>query len=660
MLRNLLLSSLGLLLIAIFGSAGATVTRAADEAPTALILLDGSGSMWGRMGGDKRAKFDVARDILNKTLPRIKSEVRLGLASFGHRRKSNCRDAQVIVQPASNNLEQVIEPLNRLSATGKGPLVLGLLEAAEAVGNSAPANIILIHDDVDNCGQNVCVVANAIAKANPRLAVHVLGIGLNKSKMNAMHCLPKLTGGKHYNAADTKGLTSALNEIIKLAYLERGVEATTTLKTPLSTPPLDPMTSDGPGLYLTATLKPKGEALQSPVQWLVKKAGEGENLIREATAQELTEKLPPGTYDVEAKLGLATVLQSVEVKGDALTPARINLNAGLLKLMARAARNAQPLAGPVFTVTPADGASKTRAPIWIGRQSQPEIVLPAGNYIVRAQDGSSYQEKAVKIAAGAGTTFDAALATGRLKLSSTRKREAGESMSGGVTFLVYEDDPGSPLGRKEVARSAAPSPTFTLPAGTYYITARTATAQVRQQIALGAGDVVTRVLPLGLSRVKLSATLDGAPLPENMPLVFKVVRLGAGEREVARTIASNPEFELSTGRYRLEAHLGAMNVKATRELTLAAGQSQNIKLRLKAGRVTFTLAANPSGLGNGDVFWEIKDGKEHTILRTSRPQPSALLAPGRYIVEGEASDQKFRTAFELQAGDDRTLTVGPR
>jgi Ca-activated chloride channel family protein len=232
-------------------------------------------------------------------------------------------------------------------------------------------------------------------------------------------------------------------------------------------------------------------------------------------------------------------------------------------------------------------------------------------------------------------------------------------MSGGVTFLVYEDDPGSPLGRKEVARSAAPSPTFTLPAGTYYITARTATAQVRQQIALGAGDVVTRVLPLGLSRVKLSATLDGAPLPENMPLVFKVVRLGAGEREVARTIASNPEFELSTGRYRLEAHLGAMNVKATRELTLAAGQSQNIKLRLKAGRVTFTLAANQSGLGNGDVFWEIKDGKEHTILRTSRPQPSALLAPGRYIVEGETRDQKFRTAFELKAGDDRTLTVGP-
>ena len=236
MRKHLLPLAFRLLLVAVFSGGGAAVSHAADEAPTAVILLDGSGSMWGRMGGDKRAKFDVVRDVLNKALPRIKPEVRLGLASFGHRRKSNCRDAQIIVPPAADNLEQIIEPLNRLNATGKGPLVLGLLEATEAVGNSAPSNIILIHDDIDNCGQNVCLVASAIAKSNPKLAVHVVGIGLEKSKANAMHCLPKLTGGKHYNAYDTKALTSALNQIIKLAHLEKGTEATTADKTALGVP----------------------------------------------------------------------------------------------------------------------------------------------------------------------------------------------------------------------------------------------------------------------------------------------------------------------------------------------------------------------------------------------------------------------------------------
>lgn len=264
------------------------------------------------------------------------------------------------------------------------------------------------------------------------------------------------------------------------------------------------------------------------------------------------------------------------------------------------------------------------------------------------------------VSPGAGTTFDAALATGRLKLSATRERGNGEPMTEGVTFLVYEDDPESPAGRKEIARSGAASPTFTLPAGTYYVTARTAAAEAREQIAIGAGDIVNHIMPLGLSRVKLSATLDGAAPPANMPLVFMVVRIDGRAQEVARTVASNPEFELSPGRYRLAAHLGAMNVKATQELTLTAGQSQDVNLKLEAGRVTLKLASGQSGFGTGDVFWEIKDDNRHTVLRTSRPQPTALLAPGRYVIESETRDKQFRTAFELKAGEDRTVAVGPQ
>jgi Ca-activated chloride channel family protein len=103
-----------------------------------------------------------------------------------------------------------------------------------------------------------------------------------------------------------------------------------------------------------------------------------------------------------------------------------------------------------------------------------------------------------------------------------------------------------------------------------------------------------------------------------------------------------------------------MNVKAAQELMLAAGQTQDVKLKLEAGRVTLKLSGGHSGFGTGDVFWEIKDDNRHTVLRTSRPQPTALLAPGRYVIESETRDKKFRTAFELKAGDDRTLTVGPQ
>ncbi len=63
-----------------------------------MFVLDGSGSMWGKLGSDPRAKFEFSRDALRETLPRLRPDVRAGLASFGHRReataptpRSSCR-----------------------------------------------------------------------------------------------------------------------------------------------------------------------------------------------------------------------------------------------------------------------------------------------------------------------------------------------------------------------------------------------------------------------------------------------------------------------------------------------------------------------------------------------------------------------------------------
>jgi Ca-activated chloride channel family protein len=653
---------LGSLLLAAL-LAGAGNAGAAEAAPTVMFLLDGSGSMWGKLGTDKRAKFDFARDALRQTFPRIKPDVRVGIASFGHRRKGSCGDAEVIVPLEPSNPERLMAPLDKLNATGKGPLVQGLREAAAAIGTAAPASIVLIYDDVDNCGQDVCAAADAIAKANPRLSVYAIGLGLDKAKLQQMSCVAALTGGKLYDAQDAAGMASALDRIVALANLVPSAEPETAMaakEAPAETSASAPAADAPPGLYLTAGLGPESATLESPLRWRVTKAGSDGELIREARAPALIEKLSPGAYEVEARLGLAAARQSVDVKADAPTPVRVNLNAGILKMLARPAKDAAPLQGPVFTVTALsdDEAKAAAAPLWIGREAQPEIVLPAGEYRISAENGLARQQQTVKIAAATGTTFDAMLATGRLELSATRGSGAdlGEALTDGVTFIVYEDDPESTAGRREVTRSAAPSPAFTLPAGTYYVTARTAGAEAREQIAIGAGGVVRRALPLALARLKLSATLDGAPPPEGMPIAYSVIRLDGEPREVLRTVASEPELELSAGRYRLEASLGASNVKAAAEIALTAGQSQTAVLKLEAGHVTLMLAGGLAPAA-GDVFWEVEDG-QRTVLRTSQPQPAALLAPGRYVVTAQTRDREFHGAIEVKAGEQRAFEIG--
>lgn len=644
----------GLALTALLG--GGYATRAADEAPTVMFLVDGSGSMWGKLAGDQRAKLEFTRDVLLEALPRVRPDARMGLASFGHRRRGNCADAEVIVPPAPGNLEKVLPPVEKLNATGKGPLVLALRNAAAAVGQAAPASIILINDDIDNCGQDVCTAGAEIARINPRLVVHTIGIGLDNAKLQHMSCLANLTGGKIYDAQDAAGLASALDQVFKLAHLDAEGAGATPQKEAVPEGALQtPAAGAEPGLYLSAGLGSNSATLESPVLWRVTKTSDG-TVVRETRAATLVEKLPADSYEVEARLGLASARQSVDLSPDAPTSVRLNLDAGVLKMLARPARGAPPLPNAVFTVTPLSGDGKGARPLWIGREGQPEIVLPAGEYKVTAESGNASQEQKVNIAAATGTTFDATLATGRLELSATRGSTGneGEPVTEGVTFIVYEDDPEAPQGRREVARSAAPSPAFTLPAGTYYVTARTSGAEAREQIAIGAGDIVKRVLPLALARVSLSAKLDDAAPPEHLPLTFTAVRL-PDSHEVARTVAREPQLELSAGQYRLEAVLGTTNVKAATEITLRPGQTQKVTLDLQAGEITLT---HPGDAGGSDVLWEIKDDSRHTVLRTSRPQPTALLAPGQYVVTSETRDGELQGTLTVKAGERRTFEIG--
>jgi Ca-activated chloride channel family protein len=633
--------------------AGGHEARAADEAPTAIIVLDGSGSMWGKLGTDNSAKFDAVRDILRQALPGLRPNIKLGLASFGHRRRGTCTDAEVVIPPQTLVPDQFAAVLGKMSATGMGPVVLGLRQAAAAIGTS-PATIILINDDVDNCGQDLCTAAAEIAKANPALTVHTISLGLDQAKIQQMGCLARATNGRLYNAQDSAGFAAALDQVIKLAHLDAGAPPEIA-KGEEAQPNAPKAPQAEPGLYLSAGLGPDSATLESAVRWRVTKSGADGEVVREAKAPSLVEKLPPGNYDVEARLGLASAKETVEVKADAPTPTRLNLNAGVLRMIARPAKDKPPLQIATFVVAPVtDGHAGATTPLWIGREAQPEIVLPAGEYQVTAENGTARQTERVKIAAATGTTFTALLATGRLELSAARGTDANEPLTDGLTYIIHEDDPDAPGGRREVARSGAPNPAFTLPAGTYYITARTANAEVRDQIAIGPGDVVKRILPFGLARLQLSATLDGKPAPSDLPLVYTVYRLDGEQREVLRTVTKDPVLDLSAGRYRVEAAVSATNVRATADYAVASGQNLKAAIKLDAGHVTLNLVNRP---GSGDVYWEIKNAEQHTVLRTSQPQPATLLAPGRYTVMTETGDQQLLSTFEVKAGENRTIDI---
>ncbi|MBD9375078.1 VWA domain-containing protein [Rhizobium sp. ARZ01] len=198
-----------LLSIAVLTSAPAL---AADKA---IIILDGSGSMWGQI--DSKPKLEIARETLRKVLPTMRQELELGLMAYGHRKKGQCDDIELVVEPAPGTGEVITKAVAGMRFLGKTPLSAAVEQAATALRHTEEkATVILITDGVETCNPDPCAVGAALAEAGVDLTVHVVGFGLSKDEGRQVACLAENTGGRYIQATNAEELSAALNETISL------------------------------------------------------------------------------------------------------------------------------------------------------------------------------------------------------------------------------------------------------------------------------------------------------------------------------------------------------------------------------------------------------------------------------------------------------------
>jgi Ca-activated chloride channel family protein len=630
------------------------VVAGASDAPAAVIVLDGSGSMWGKLDGEG-VKFQAARDALQRTLPQLGPEAAVGLVAFGHRRKSDCGDVELLVPPRQKAAEAIGAALERVTPVGKGPLVSALREAVRAIGARRPASVILMHDAADNCQQDPCAAAAEIAKSQPGLRVHVIGIALEPEDARGLSCLAKATEGRSFNARDAASLATSLAEAMTLAMQAPPVTSSAAAPSaPRSgsegqAPLPSRIPTAGPALLLSAHLSAAGDPIAQPVRWRITREG-AERPIADAKGLSVVEGLASGRYTVEARVGLAAARETVDVTAQGPTSVRIALEAGLLKLSARALRDSDSLTGAVLSLRTAGGPAE---PLWISRASAPELVVPSGSYVARAELGLARRDQAVVVVPGSVQPVEIVLGSGRLELAAVT-HEGGEPLDE-VVFALFEDDPEAPGGRREVVRSAAPRPDFELPAGTYYVSARHGSAEVSQTVAVGAGDTVKRTIALGLARVTISASAESGPAT---PVVYRVTRLDGPAREVVRSTSGPTELLLPAGRFRIAARRGAQNVRAERDIELKPGRPAQVALPLSAGEIALRLAGDLAAHTPGDLLWDVRDARGHSVWRTGQAEPKALLLPGRYLARAELRDRRLEKAFEIKAGERRALELG--
>ena len=182
----------------------------ADE--NVMIVFDGSNSMWGQIDGT--AKIEIARDAMDNLLGEWTETHKIGLMAYGHRRRGDCTDIEMLVTPGEDTRAGILERINGITPTGKTPLTGAIEQAATTLSYAdAPATVVLISDGLESCDRDPCAVSEALEQAGVAFTAHVVGFDLGDADASALSCIAENTGGQYLSARNADELGDAFSAV---------------------------------------------------------------------------------------------------------------------------------------------------------------------------------------------------------------------------------------------------------------------------------------------------------------------------------------------------------------------------------------------------------------------------------------------------------------
>ncbi|SEW15775.1 Ca-activated chloride channel family protein [Cognatiyoonia koreensis] len=194
-------------------TAFATASSAQDN-PNTILVLDGSGSMWGQIDGV--AKITIAQEVVSALMDTIPPEQNIGLTVYGHRERGNCTDIETIVAPGPNTRDAIRDAVNGIKPLGKTPMTDSIIAAAEALRYTEDsATVILVSDGVETCNPDPCAAMRLLEEAAIDFTAHVVGfdVGSDAVALAQMQCIAEETGGQFLTADNAEELGAALQTV---------------------------------------------------------------------------------------------------------------------------------------------------------------------------------------------------------------------------------------------------------------------------------------------------------------------------------------------------------------------------------------------------------------------------------------------------------------
>ena len=530
-------------------------TAASAEGQRVILVLDASGSMWGKIGG--KTKIDIAKEVVGKVVGKWKAEDELGLVAYGHRKKGACDDIETLIEPGPLDAGAYMAAVKAISPKGKTPMTEAIRQAAEALKyTEKKATVILVSDGIETCDPDPCAVADELEKAGVGLTVHTVGFGLDdKGAVAQLKCLAEKTGGISIIAENADELESALDKTVEAA----------------PAPPPEPA---APEFNVTGHVV-MADGVELPKPWdqpawsfTVSNNGEKGDYIRTeygATFKAAFDK--PGEMIATIGSDFAQVEIPASLAAGGTLKLEANLNAGVTQFKGMMDA-ANPLAseGAAWAISKADGT-------YVGTSYgvAPKNLLNAGDYVVKLSDGQAEAQQPFTVAAGQTVDVVVTLGAGAARVKGTYS-EGGEALPDGTAIELRKA--ANVSGEKEyVATEYGNDKVFKAAAGDYVavVSLDYAKAEVPFKIAAGQQAEVTVNLNAGYLAVKAAGATAIDIQKGEKALDGTRARIG-GE------YAAELNKAVNAGNYHVVAYGEGNAVIAEKDVTVTAGQRTEVTL----------------------------------------------------------------------------------
>ncbi|ABD54638.1 VWA domain-containing protein [Jannaschia sp. CCS1] len=266
-MRAFLIALVTLLLLPLAALAQST------DRPNTILVLDGSGSMWGQIDGVN--KIVIAREVIAEMLADMADDVSLGLTVYGHRQRGSCTDIETIVAPAPGTQGRILDAVNAINPRGRTPMTDAVIAAAQSLRSTEEAaTVILVSDGIENCNPDPCAIAAELEATGVDFTAHVIGfdVASEPEARAQMQCIADNTGGQFLTADNATELSQALEQVVAI------------LPTPMR---------------IEAQVLPQGTLPTRPVTWTLLGA-DGDVVSTGTPGPAIDASLFPGTYIAQA------------------------------------------------------------------------------------------------------------------------------------------------------------------------------------------------------------------------------------------------------------------------------------------------------------------------------------------------------------------------